>query len=152
MSVRWSRDAVATPLAQCYRQPEMTQLFGNRASQVVKQALLVLCLLALALAPNGLMPVRGDDGTITLVICTADGPVEQVVDLGTGERSENQPENAAPNYCSYAPKSAAIAALQGATKGSLITYPAEAPASVGQRLFTQIDRTGTSARGPPTIT
>ena len=127
------------------------QRYGRRANQVAKQALLTLCLLALALTPNGLMPVKGDDGTITLVICTAHGPVEQVVDLATGERSDKQPENTAPTYCSHAPQSAALVDQQGAVNSSPIAYPAETPASAEQRLFAQVDRTGTSARGPPSI-
>jgi hypothetical protein len=51
---------------------------------------MLLPFLALSLVPSGLMPGRAADGTLTLVLCTADGPREVSVDLGGGAPDQAQ--------------------------------------------------------------
>ncbi len=44
--------------------------------------ILLVPFLLLTLVPAAVMPTRAADGTIMLVLCTGDGPVEMAVDLG----------------------------------------------------------------------
>lgn len=46
---------------------------------------MLLPFLALSLIAQGLMPGRAADGTIALVLCTPQGPLETVIDLVTGQ-------------------------------------------------------------------
>lgn len=57
---------------------------------------MLLPFLALSALPSGVMPGRSGDGTLTLVLCTADGPRAMTVDLGTGEN------RTAPAGCPWA--------------------------------------------------
>lgn len=51
---------------------------------------MLLPFLALSSLPSGVMPGQAADGTLTLVLCTTDGPREVAVDLGTGEPHETR--------------------------------------------------------------
>lgn len=46
---------------------------------------MLLPFVLLSALPAGFMPGRSDSGTLTLVLCTADGPQEMTIDLGTGQ-------------------------------------------------------------------
>ena len=46
---------------------------------------MLLPLVALSAVPSGMMPGKTDGGTLTLILCTAAGPREMTVDLGTGQ-------------------------------------------------------------------
>jgi hypothetical protein len=52
---------------------------------------MLLPFLALSAVPTGLMPAKTGDGTLTLVLCTADGPREMTVDLGGEEPAAAKP-------------------------------------------------------------
>lgn len=41
---------------------------------------------ALSLLADAVMPLRGSDGTLTLVLCTSEGPVETVIDAGADDQ------------------------------------------------------------------
>ena len=47
--------------------------------------LLVVPFLGLSLLPQGVMPGRSADGTLTLTLCTGSGALEVVIDVNTGE-------------------------------------------------------------------
>ncbi len=49
---------------------------------------MLLPFLALSALPSGFMPMTSGDGTLTLVLCTPDGPQELTVDLGTGNGTD----------------------------------------------------------------
>jgi hypothetical protein len=67
-------------------------------TRTVLQRLAVLAMLLPFLAgqvlPAGVMPGRPDDGILTLVLCTPNGPQEIQVDLGSGDDAP-RPETAA---------------------------------------------------------
>lgn len=46
---------------------------------------MLLPFLALSLFAQGVMPGRAADGTVALVLCTPQGPVEMVIDLANGQ-------------------------------------------------------------------
>jgi hypothetical protein len=47
--------------------------------------LVLLPFLGLSLLPQGVMPGRSAEGTLTLTLCSGDGPVDVTIDLATGE-------------------------------------------------------------------
>lgn len=57
-------------------------------------------LLLLSLLSPGVMPTRGTDGALMLVLCTADGMVETAIDPVTFEPVKRHPESAR-EYCPW---------------------------------------------------
>lgn len=105
--------------------------------------LMLLPFLALSLLAQGVMPDHGPGG-LRLVLCTADGPVEMVVDLGQA------PEGQKPLKCDWA-------AGHGTTDLPGLTRQPTPPASAGRsleapapaHLRAAFDPRGLFARGPP---
>jgi len=62
--------------------------------------------LLLSLLPSSAMPARAADGTLTMVLCTGDGPVEMAMDLATGQPVKPQPAKPPPegkaDHCDWA--------------------------------------------------
>jgi hypothetical protein len=64
----------------------------------------VLCapFFLLSLLPSAAMPALAADGTLTMVLCTTDGPVEMVMDLATGQPVEKQHPEGKTDRCDWA--------------------------------------------------
>ena len=75
----------------------MRTALKHRIRGLCRWVLLVPFLMLSLLSP-GVMPARGDDGTMVLVLCTDGGTSEMVIDLATGEPVETAP----PNRCDWA--------------------------------------------------
>ncbi|PTE15541.1 hypothetical protein [Pseudogemmobacter blasticus] len=62
---------------------------------------LLVPFLLMSLISPAVMPARADDGTLTLVLCTGDGPVEMTIDLATGAPAKKAPDGS-PDRCAWA--------------------------------------------------
>jgi hypothetical protein len=58
--------------------------------------------LLLSLLPSAAMPAIAPDGSLTMVLCTPDGPVEMVMDLATGQPIEKQHPEGKSDRCDWA--------------------------------------------------
>lgn len=120
------------------------------------RAVLVWALLApflfMSLLPAAAMPARAADGTLTMVLCTEDGPVEMVLDLATGQPAEKAPQGKT-GHCDWscglfaadlapAPQ-AALAVVLAATR----LAPPAPPAILADAAATGLP----PATGPPSV-
>jgi hypothetical protein len=113
--------------------------------------LVLVPFLGLSMLPQGVMPGRSADGTLTLTLCSGDGPVDVTIDLATGEP-------VAPGHgkvsqtCDWA--MGQVAALVGdadAQSGPpLVLRPFDAPAETFAYTPAH-DPRGLWARGPPSL-
>lgn len=111
---------------------------------------LVLPFLLLSLIAPGYMPVRDADGTLRMVICANGGPVEVVMDLGTGEPVQSAPED---NRCDWAQMALAeLAVAVPLPRPPLELLVLSAPASLDDLWQPAHDPRGLYARGPPILT
>lgn len=62
---------------------------------------MLLPFLALSFVAKGVMPDIAADGTMVLVLCSEDGPLNAVIDLATGEVSQ-KPQTTKDNRCDWA--------------------------------------------------
>lgn len=88
--------------------PGQGKKFRNVAGWV-----LLLPFLLLSLISPAVMPARAADGTMLLVLCTGDGPVEMLVDLATGQPVERAPDHGddKTDHCAWACGQMAVAEL-----------------------------------------
>ncbi len=75
----------------------MGSAWNRRLGAWARWVLLVPVLL-MSLIPAGAMPGHAADGTITLVLCTADGVEERRIDLATGEPAEEPADSGACDW------------------------------------------------------
>lgn len=73
--------------------------------------------LLVSLIHPSVMPARAADGTLTMVLCSVDGPAEVTIDLATGEPVEKAPSDS-PDHCDWA---------CGQMTGACLSRPALAP-------------------------
>ena len=108
--------------------------------------------LFMSLLPAAAMPARAADGTLTMVLCTEDGPVEMVLDLATGQPAEKAPQGKT-GHCDWscglfaadlapAPQ-AALAVVLAATR----LAPPAPPAILADAAATGLP----PATGPPSV-
>jgi hypothetical protein len=103
----------------------------------------VLPFVVLSLLPAGLMPARAADGTMVIVLCTGDGPVEMTVDL------DDHDHPAMSQMCDWAVHGAV------ALMPDLIALPRPVAIAPARHLLAVIamgpahDPHGIMARGPP---
>lgn len=108
---------------------------------------MAVALMLAAAVPSGVMPGRGADGALTLVLCTADGPAQVTIDPVTGK-----PVAAPAERCAWAlaqapvlptaPLSLAAAAPRAAEPPVAPAVPAPAGAAPAPAPL---------PRGPPTL-
>lgn len=111
--------------------------------------------LLLSLLPSSAMPARAADGTLTMVLCTGDGPIEMMMDLATGQPVKPQPAKPPPegktDHCDWASgqfTADLTAAPSAALALTLVSPPAAAPAP--PTLLADASATGLPpATGPP---
>ncbi len=107
--------------------------------------------LLLSLISPAVMPVRDADGTLTLVLCSGDGPVEMVIDLATGEPVD-RPQPGAQDRCDWACGQMEVIALlrPEASPPPLVVRRADPPAATV--LLARARITGLPpATGPPAV-
>jgi hypothetical protein len=113
--------------------------------------LVLLPFLGLSLLPQGVMPSRAADGTLTLTLCSGGGPVVVTIDLATGEP-------VAPGHgkvsqtCDWA--MGQVAALVGADSVANGPLQVLRPFDAAPETFAYrpaYDPRGLWARGPPAL-
>ena len=99
--------------------------------------------LALCLLSPGAMLERDATGTLTMVLCTGDGPVEMTVDLGTGAPKSKQ-------RCDWAAAhSDVVHHAPYEISPSLLAFHGAAPARATALWHPAYDPRNLWARGPP---
>jgi hypothetical protein len=90
---------------------------------------LLIPFLLLSLISSAAMPARAADGTMVLILCTGDGPVETMLDLATGQPVEKAPAKAG-DHCAWACGQMTLADLAppAMTLGVAASRRAEPPA------------------------
>jgi hypothetical protein len=107
--------------------------------------LLTLPFVILSLIPAAVMPMRGTDGTMVLVLCTGDGPVETVVTLAGGDDAPDlQPR------CDWAASTAAALLPDIAPVPRPIAFARAALPPPALTHTSAHHPSGMLARGPPT--
>lgn len=126
---------------------------GHRAkARNVAGWVLLLPFLLLSLIPPGVMPDRAADGTMLLVLCTGDGPVEMLVDLATGEPVGKTPDGSddKSNHCAWACGQMTMAGLSAPALPLAGQSPRRADAPPPLLLLALAHATGLPpATGPP---
>ncbi len=113
-----------------------------------------LVLIALAVAgmiPTGWMPTVGEDGKVLMVICTADGAIEQWVDLGDDTPSHEPDGHDGDRVCPFAALTH-VAALEDTPTIPLDLAPKRSPWA--HEVFTHASagfHWRYDARGPPAL-
>ncbi len=76
--------------------------------------------LLLSLIHPSVMPARAADGTLTMVLCSVDGPDEVTIDLATGEVVDKAPSDGS-DHCDWA---------CGQMAGVVVTRPEAPPRAI----------------------
>jgi hypothetical protein len=105
---------------------------------------LIMPFVMLSLIPAAVMPMQDTDGTMMLVLCTGDGPITTVVNIGDGEDDDSPLPR-----CDWA-ASTAVAALPDLIVPVRPAAFARATAARGADIVLRAhDPHGVMARGPP---
>ena len=105
--------------------------------------LLVLPFVVLSLLPAGLMPARAADGTMVVVLCTGDGPVEMTVDLGHSKAPKMS------QTCDWAVHGAAAVLPDLTAVPRAVSFGPAMPVQTVAAMGPAHDPHGIMARGPP---
>ncbi len=107
--------------------------------------ILLVPFMLLTLLPAAVMPAQTVNGTMTLVLCTGDGPVETVMDLG-GAPDENTPMQ----RCDWAAQAAAALLPDLVLPVRSVAYTRNDLTMIADLVRPAHDPHGVMARGPPT--
>ncbi len=106
--------------------------------------ILLVPFLLMTLLPAAVMPMQAANGTVMLVLCTGDGPVEMAVDLGSA------PDDTATSpRCDWATHAASAVLPEIIQAIRPAAYTRHAMAMTADLVAPAHDPHGVMARGPP---
>ena len=107
--------------------------------------------LVLSFVSSAVMPMQAADGTMMLVLCTGDGPVEMQIDLATGEPVQKSPSDVS-DRCDWACGQLAVADLmRPEAPAPTVVLLSALPAAPVDLILPAARVTRPQARGPPTF-
>lgn len=130
----------------------MSPQWHQRGTPLLRGLVLAAMVVVLALGsllPRGAMPYRAADGSLVLVLCTGDGPVEMLLDTATGD-TRPVPKDTGHGPCDWAcaqPVLAEAPALSLPDPLWQVAATLQAPAPATGAPARQV--IAPSARGPP---
>ncbi|MGB8814990.1 MAG: hypothetical protein WCC57_17565 [Paracoccaceae bacterium] len=122
-----------------------------RSLHTIAYLAMLLPFLGLATIARGVMPGVAPDGSMVLVLCSEDGPVEAVLDLATGEVTQKAPPPK-DGRCDWAIAHGDVALQSPLGLPMMVANSGPIRQVTAQILWRPgFDPRGIYARGPPTL-